>query len=1068
MTAHRAVPLRGLALCLAAAGLCAGGDRPGGTPKTAARGPAPLLPAIVSRSDEELVLLRVRLGLQTLAETMPGYPTSGGEVLLPLGQLCRLLEIPIRVDLTRGVAEGTVGLDAQTFILDLGQRRVSRNGHAESLAKDEAELHEDDLYVSAKSLSRWFPVDIKVELKGSIANLAPREPLPIQQRWERERNWVRLSGAAAGQRMPPGVKPLDDPYRFLEVPMMDLFLQASRQPGPERAETTLQGALDLAGDFLGLNGRAYLSEDSATHRGTARITLGRHDPHGDLLGPLHAKLFEIGDVQLQGVDLVAPFLSGSGLRVDNWPLASQGLSDRRSFRGTLAPGWTVELYVNGALMAFQASRADGLYEFIDVQLMFGWNDVRIAFYGPGGEKREERYRYDLTQPPVAKGEFRYRFGALRPRGTETDEWIGELAYGFGKGFVAGGGFTRVPDAAGLERDYGSAFFQTTSSGLSTKLSLSSEQGGGSAAQGSIFSRLGSISVTLSHAELFNGYVSPVFASNTGLITRRTELGFYGSLPSLTRPIFSLGLNLRRDQLENGGSRSSILPRLSATYGRWYFTNLIDWEEQRTPGQPTVRQGNGDLLASRSFGRTTLRGDIAYGVEPARKLQSWGLQADDSRWAPWIFQVGYRESVQALAGQAKERSVQASASKLAGHFALGLGAAWSSVQGWTAVATFRIGLAREPFTGRWFSQASPTSSYGALTARGGVDTGTGVHATQGAPSVRVGQQFRPPVPGMEGVTFLPQLPPDEELLVQAGPSPEEPMLRSVQPGWTVVPRQGHITRLDALMEGTGEITGTAWQRKDGGRAPLAGIGLQVLDAQGQVAREFTSEYDGFFDLAELKPGAYSLRIAPESLALRKLADPGPRAFTIPKVGAQLDGLDLTAGPVQTPAPEPAAEQAVPPAAASVPPAPAPAPSPSVKAAMALPDPPSVPSPRPRRVQRLEAIRHSDWNLAYALSLTDLIRLRAPAFVVRAQVAALDTTVQEAMALFSNQDLEYFALPMTLDNGQCCPQLIIGGFGSRRAAQAFLRRLPHALFDAPPRVESVAGLLERPMGCRFHAH
>ncbi|HJU83276.1 MAG TPA: carboxypeptidase-like regulatory domain-containing protein [Holophagaceae bacterium] len=1022
--------------------------------------PARLL--LVSRSDEELVLLRVKLGLQTLSETLPGYPIGkDGAVLLPFGQICRLLEIPIRVDTLRGFAEGQVGNDPKPFRLDLGRGRVIRNGQEEVLAPETAELHEDDIYVSSKVLALWLPADFKVDLRGATVVVAGREPLPIQQRWERERSWARLSGAEAARALPAGVKPLDDPYRVFEAPMLDLYLQGNSRPGTEGSrQTSAQGALDASGDILGLSGRGYLATDTSTHTSTGRLTLGRHDPHGGLLGPLHAKVAEFGDVEMQGVDLVTPFLAGTGVRVDNWPLGAQGFTDRRTFRGTLPPGWTVELYLNGALLAYQASRADGLYEFLEVQLAFGWNDVRLAFYGPGGEKREEKYRFDLTQPPVAKGEFRYRLGALRPRGTSSDEYLGELAYGFGKSLAAGGGFARIADATGVERDYGTGFVQSVWSGLSAKLSLSGEQGGGSAEQVGLFSRLGSLGLSLQHSELQGGFASPLFGAGTDLVRRRSELGLFGSLPSMERPFLSLGLNLRRDELVSGGTDLHLQPRLSTTVGRWFFTNLLDWEQRSQPGLDTTRQGSGDLLVSRSFGRTTFRGDLAYTVEPTRRLQSWGLQADDARFAPWIFQAGYRENLAALAGQQAERSIQASASKLSGRFALGLGAGWSSLQGWTATVTFRVGLAREPFTGRWHSQATPITPYGALSARGTVALEQGPQPTQGAPSVRVDHQYRPPVAGLDGVSFLPQLPPDQDLLVQAGPSAEDPLLQPVAPGWTVVPRPGHVTRIEVAMAGTGEITGTVYLKVEGRKVPMAGAGLQVVDPAGQVVREFTSEYDGFFDLANLPPGTYRLRIAPESLAARGIADPGPRPFVIPQMGAQLDGLDLVAGS--------AASKSAP--ALVVAPA-APAPAPALPALPAAPQarelPPGLKIRSRTRIRRA-AIEAADWDAAYAMSKEDLSGFRGGDWTVRAQVGALDVTVIEALALFLDPELDCFALPMALPNGQCCPQLLLGHFRTRAAAEAFRRRLPAKLWDAPPRIERVSGILAHPSDCSFHAH
>jgi hypothetical protein len=70
--------------------------------------------------------------------------------------------------------------------------------------------------------------------------------------------------------------------------------------------------------------------------------------------------------------------------VSSFPLQLQSQFDRQSFRGELPPGWEVELYRGAELLAYAQSRADGLYEFLDVPLLFGLNVFRLELYGPQG------------------------------------------------------------------------------------------------------------------------------------------------------------------------------------------------------------------------------------------------------------------------------------------------------------------------------------------------------------------------------------------------------------------------------------------------------------------------------------------------------------------------------------------------------------------------------------------------------------------------------------------------------------------------------------------------------------
>src|SRR5690606_26115558 len=61
-----------------------------------------------------------------------------------------------------------------------------------------------------------------------------------------------------------------------------------------------------------------------------------------------------------------------------------------------------ELYRNGQLIAYQGSSMDGRYEFADVELLYGRNDLEVVLYGPQGQIRRESSTVpvgiDATEP----------------------------------------------------------------------------------------------------------------------------------------------------------------------------------------------------------------------------------------------------------------------------------------------------------------------------------------------------------------------------------------------------------------------------------------------------------------------------------------------------------------------------------------------------------------------------------------------------------------------------------------------------------------------------------------------
>jgi hypothetical protein len=85
--------------------------------------------------------------------------------------------------------------------------------------------------------------------------------------------------------------------------------------------------------------------------------------------------------------------------------------DRITLEGNLPLGWEVELYRNEVLLEFQSASADGRYRFEDVSLLFGVNVLRLIFYGPQGQQREEVRQVRVDTDQISAGEFRYRIAA---------------------------------------------------------------------------------------------------------------------------------------------------------------------------------------------------------------------------------------------------------------------------------------------------------------------------------------------------------------------------------------------------------------------------------------------------------------------------------------------------------------------------------------------------------------------------------------------------------------------------------------------------------------------------------
>ncbi len=848
----------------------------------------PVVPAEMrmARAEEEVLLFALRLDQALLSSTFPGFDARGG-TLLPLGEFCRLLDLAIQCDPQRGRAEGFFLRESRRFSLDVQAGTLTLDGRLQRFDRSSVELHQDDIYVDTALLARWLPLGIRVDRRSATITVVPVEPLPIQERWQRELRLGRFRPSEGPRQFPE----ILDPYRLAEVPMVDetLRLTAQTAPGLER-RLRGQSTTFATGDLLAMSASLYALLDAGAGRSDFRMSLGRRDPRAGLLGPLRATEFTFGDVLDPGLNLLTLPQIGTGAVLSNLPLQRENAFDRHSFQGDLAPGWQVELYRNQALLGFQSSRADGRYEFLNVPLTFGWNDFRLVFYGPQGQRREEVVRFDVSENQTPAGAFQYRVVGVDPRLFGSRAHV-ETRYGVSKRVAAGVAFSSL-QLDGRTHAYSQASLQGFWKPLSALLTAAQDREGGSITEVGLRSRLGSASLTARHAILQGGFESEVFRPIYGKVQARSTLETSILLPSLERNLVTLDLGASRDRLVDGAEVERLSNRLSTSFQGFFLSNEIVRTQGHGSALPLPSSTLGDFLASKFFRTFSLRGQANYQLDGGRRWNAFAAFLESPSFDPYNLRVGVTRAL--VAG---DTILQAGVQKQQGSFALGVEVSYSTRNRWTLDLTFRLGLGREPRSRRVTAQAQGLASHGAasiqafLDANGNGQRDPGEKPVPGASFMANGAS-RPQVADESGVAFLTSLPADQEANISVNPSSlEDPLMRSGIQGHRITPRPGHVARLELPLVVLGEVTGTAYQKQGAASSELPGLRVELLDTEGRPFRTVRTAFDGFFILSDLPAGSYQLRVPPEEARRLGLEAPSPRSIHITPEGTILDGLDF---------------------------------------------------------------------------------------------------------------------------------------------------------------------------------
>lgn len=842
-----------------------------------------ILAAAPARPDLEEILLAVRLDQGAPGELLLVLEGPDG-AFVGLGALAETLELAIDVDAEQGTASGFVITPERELWLDRDAGSARVDGRVVALRAGDVLTRDDDLYVAVDRLPDLLPLVVEIDARAAVLVVHSREQFPAALRLERERQGRRAGGVdpeLAGER-------LDLPRRLIGAPTVDL---TATWQGTEDT-SALSHAILMTGDLLGLDAMVAAS-GSDDDFGEVRWSLGRRDPLGRALGPLGLTEAVIGEIAFPGLDLVSGTSSGRGLLLDNRPLDRPTSFDRHTFRGELPPGWDVELYRDGDLIAWFGDSGLGFYEFLDVDLLWGPNRFRLLFHGPRGERREENVVFDVSEAQVPVGRAEWRVAALDdPRGAATERALAEVDYGISRRLSLGAAVAQV---AGEDEDLryatvrGHGAFGRLLLGVDLARSLDREA---DAARVTLRTSVGPVRLSLDHSMLDDSFDADPLIARWGAASQRTLARVDGAFRVGQRSGISLGLAMRRDVLVAGGEVDELDARVGWSRSGLFVSNRVSWVEQRGNGDGSS-SAQGVLLASR-YGRwLSVRGELAYAIRPQLELQTATVTLE-RRLRPGL--LASLEGRRGL-GDSADTEVLAELRRYRGSIGYGLGVGWSEQSGARVRGSLAVGLARDPLSQRWHTDAEPLAGSGSLALRAFVDLdGDGAWSSGDLPLEGVGFILDRVVPrvrtGPDGIAFVPRVPAWREVAVAiATRTLEDPQHVPADAAVRLVPRPGVVAPVDLPVVATGEVTGTVRLREGGVSNPRGGVRLQLLDAAGAVVAEERSAYDGFFELSRVPPGSYRLVVPRSELLRLEAAGVRGHLVEISNQGAILDGLDL---------------------------------------------------------------------------------------------------------------------------------------------------------------------------------
>ncbi|HMA38428.1 MAG TPA: hypothetical protein VKP10_00025 [Gemmatimonadales bacterium] len=832
-----------------------------------------------------LVELRIR-GLASA--TVQAYRVRT-EALLPLAQLLSLAQVRYHLS-PDGVLEASVPPGPSRLLVAAGNDTMTFGDHRVRLEPEFRLFKDGELYVGAERLGNLLGSAIVVDWAGLTVTLMDAGMLPIGQRARRDA--ARAALARRREAAPADVQLGLERQRWDGLVLdYSLFAPAGRPVGAGSYAFDLGG--DAFGGSLAIGAHSVGPADAGVARGDVSWT-------GVWEESAWLKQIRLGD----GFSTGPRLRELRGVALTNAPFLRPALLGTSRYLGRLEPGWSVEAYQNGQLLAVDTTDVAGEYGFA-LPVRYGENPVDFVAYGPLGEIREFDRTYRVLGELLPSRRFEYGLsgGACRdPRCRASGNL--DLRYGL---------TPRVTLQGGADRFWRNGFadlwhpYARVTANPTNDWALELSGVGNALVRGAVLYEPSiDLRVSAAAAAFDTRPEAPIV----------TVAGQHSawSVSALVRPLPRYGLFYFEGNLDQVRAQSVTTTRArlgaSVQAGATRLMPYVRIERQALDGagrstEPFVGvsafvlpQPQWGPVLGPAFFRGALE-SRAWGGGSAPRITTASLFASRPLWGGVSLETGLvwqRGSRGPLIQVTLNTYLSAMRSYTTMSAAAGSpGTVSQLVQG--SVLWDRAG-------GRLATAPGPSIERAGVAGRVFLDQNQNGRHDPNEPAVagvRVVVGSRLAVSDSQGGFRVWDLMPFEpvDVLVDSL-SIDSPLLVPAFARATLVPNPNRFRTLDVPIVAAGVIEGHVWREIGGTREPLGGVGLVLTDRRAGTSRRFASFSDGSFYLMGVKAGDYELAVDGTAAGM---AESGLSAtalrFTIePEAAASgHSGLDLVLHPAR---------------------------------------------------------------------------------------------------------------------------------------------------------------------------
>ncbi|SDF68240.1 hypothetical protein [Chitinophaga filiformis] len=402
---------------------------------------------------------------------------------LSITDIFNFLKVRNQLSDSRDTVSGFFITEDATFLIDRKKNRIQFRDKVFNLEPEVLVKTETGLYLRTDYFNKVFDFDCQFNFRSLSINIVSNVELPAAREMRQQlmyQNLSRLKGTVRADTTIGRSKAL---FKFGMANWSVVSTQRLRNVNDTWFNLTMGGTFAGGEATVSLNYNNYAQQQ----------LLPTH-PDSNIVRPFDQRqqyyrlrfvnndrpwLRQVIAGKIFTPTIASLFAPVVGVQVTNTPTTYRRSYGSYTLSNFTDPGWTVELYINNALVDYTVADAAGFYTF-QVPLVYGNSQIKLRFYGPWGEERFLEENINIPFNFLPKGEFEYTASAGVAEDTVNSK-LGRVQFNYGatNNITVGAGVEYLSSIRGAN----TLPFVTTSMRIASNLLFSGEYTYGVRARG---------------------------------------------------------------------------------------------------------------------------------------------------------------------------------------------------------------------------------------------------------------------------------------------------------------------------------------------------------------------------------------------------------------------------------------------------------------------------------------------------------------------------------------------------------------------------------------------------------